>query len=272
MPGSSARHLEKARSGVLPADSFILDLEDAVAPTAKAQARANVAAAVAQKGFGRSEVVVRVNGPDTPWFQEDVDTFTRMEGVHALALPKVETADMVRAVADRLQPAQSLFCMLETPRGVLQAAAIAAASPRVSALVMGTSDLTNELHALHTADRAPLWMSLQLCVLAARANNLMALDGVHLKLKDLAEFEAHCEQGRAMGFDGKTLIHPDTIALANRCFGPTAEEVAHARRVVEAFEAASREGRGVVVLDGRLIENLHVEGAHRTLALADALS
>jgi citrate lyase subunit beta/citryl-CoA lyase len=219
----------------------------------------------------RSEVAVRINGLDTPWGADDLKAVAGLVGVHAIALPKVESPDVVRHVAARVADTQSLFCMLETPRGILAADVVAGASPKVSALVMGTSDLTNELRAQHTPDRMPLWFSLAACVLAARAHGLMALDGVHLTIRDTAEFDRHCLQGRAMGFDGKTLIHPDTIAPANRHFGPTGEEIDIARRTLAAFAEATREGRGVAVLDGRLIENLHVDAAQRTLALADAL-
>lgn len=271
MPASSTRHLEKARSGALAADAFILDLEDAVAPSAKAQARANVLAAVQLGGFGRSEVAVRINGLDTPWGPDDLDAVIRSRGVHAIVVPKVESPAMVLAVAQRLREDQHLLCMLETPQGILQANAIAGASSKLSALVMGTSDLGNDLRVPHTPDRCALWTSLQLCVLAARAHGLMALDGVHLNFRDHAEFTAQCQQGRAFGFDGKTLIHPDTIDMANTHFGPTREEVAHAQRLLAAFKAARQAGQGVTVLDGRLVESLHVEGAQRTLSLARAL-
>jgi citrate lyase subunit beta/citryl-CoA lyase len=262
MPGSNARALEKATT--LPADALALDLEDAVAPEAKAQAREQVVAAVRRRGYGRREVVVRVNGLSTPWGRADLAAVAT-SGADAVLLPKVESPEAVGQVLG------ALWCMLETPRGILNASAIAA-SPRVAALVMGTSDLTKDLHARHTRDRLPLLTSLGLCVLAARAAGVAALDGVHLDLEDDAGFAAACRQARDLGFDGKTLIHPRTIAAANEVFAPAAADVDWARRVIAAHAEAIAQGRGVVVLDGRLIENLHVEDAHRTVALADAIA
>lgn len=261
MPGANARAIEKARS--LPCDVVILDLEDAVAPDAKAAARAQVAAAVAAGGFGRREVVIRVNGLDTPWGREDLE-MAAASACDAVLLPKVERAP-------DLDVGKPLWCMVETPLGVLRAEAIAAAE-RVACLVMGTSDLTKDLRACHTDDRAPMLPALGHCLLAARAYGRAILDGVHLDLDDEAGFARACAQGRALGFDGKTLIHPKQIAAANAAFGPSEAEVEHARRVVAAFEAATREGKGVAVLDGRLVENLHVAEARRVLALAEALA
>jgi citrate lyase subunit beta / citryl-CoA lyase len=191
-------------------------------------------------------------------------------------LPKVESAAVVEDALRMLgahgaPPMLRVWCMLETPRGVLAAGAIAAASPRLGALVMGTSDLTKDLHARHTRDRMPLLVSLELCVLAARAAGIAALDGVHLDLDDDAGFEAACRQAADLGFDGKTLIHPKTIATANEIFAPARAEIDWARRVIDAHTRAEVEGRGVTVLDGRLIENLHVEDARRVVALADAI-
>jgi citrate lyase subunit beta/citryl-CoA lyase len=269
MPGSNARALEKART--LPADALILDLEDAVAPAAKAEARAAVLAAVRAGGYGPREVIVRVNGPGTPWGADDLNAVAHA-GVDAVLLPKVESAEAVTAAVATLGPAPGLWCMLETPRGILNAASVAAASPRVAALVMGTSDLTKDLHARPGRDRVPLLMSLQLCVLAARAAGITALDGVHLDLDDDAGFAAACRQAADLGFDGKTLIHPRQVATANEVFAPAASEVDWARRVIAAHADAVAGGRGVVVLDGRLIENLHVEDARRILALAEAIA
>jgi citrate lyase subunit beta / citryl-CoA lyase len=274
MPGSNARALEKATG--LPADALALDLEDAVAPDAKAQAREQVVAAVRRRGYGRREVVVRVNGLSTPWGRADLAAVAR-SGADAVLLPKVESPDAVREVLDALSAEGApeglgLWCMLETPRGIVNASAIAAASPRINALVMGTSDLTKDLHARHTPDRLPLLTSLGLCVLAARAAGVAALDGVHLDLEDDAGFAAACRQARDLGFDGKTLIHPRTIATANEVFAPAAADVDWARRVIAAHADAIAQRRGVVVLDGRLIENLHVEDAHRTVALAEAIT
>jgi citrate lyase subunit beta / citryl-CoA lyase len=268
-PGSNARALEKART--LPADALILDLEDAVAPEAKAAARAQVLAAVRAGGYGRRELIVRVNGPGTPWAADDLAAVAQAQ-VDAVLLPKVESADTVSAALAALGPTREVWCMLETPRGILNAPSIACASPRVAALVMGTSDLTKDLHARPTRDRAPLLTSLQLCVLAARAANITALDGVNLDLDDEAGFAVACRQAADLGFDGKTLIHPRQVATANEVFAPTASEVDWARRVIAAHADAVAGGRGVVVLDGRLVENLHVDDARRVLALADAIA
>ncbi|HEY7254107.1 MAG TPA: CoA ester lyase [Methylomirabilota bacterium] len=269
MPGSNARALEKART--LPADALILDLEDAVAPEAKAAARAQVLAAVGAGGYGPREVIVRLNGPGTPWGADDLAAVAQAP-VDAVLLPNVESAETVTAALGRLGPTRDVWCMLETPRGVLNAAAIAAASPRVGALVMGTSDLTKDLHARSTRDRIPLMISLELCVLAARAAGITALDGVHLDLDDEAGFAAACRQAAELGFDGKTLIHPRQVPAANEAFTPSGSEVDWARRVIAAHADAVAGGRGVVVLDGRLVENLHVDDARRVLALAEAIT
>ena len=273
MPGSNARALEKART--LAADALVLDLEDAVAPDAKAQAREQVIAAVRAGGYGRRELVVRVNAVATSWGRADLAAVAGA-GVDAVLLPKVETPDAVHEAFGILRengapPAVAMWCMLETPRAILNAAAIATATPPVAALVVGTSDLTKDLHARHTRDRAPLLLSLELCVLAARAAGVVALDGVHLDLDDDAGFEAVCRQAAELGFDGKTLIHPKQIAKANQIFAPSPDDVAWARRVIAAHAAAVAERRGVVLLDGRLIENLHVEDARRVVELADAI-
>jgi citrate lyase subunit beta / citryl-CoA lyase len=267
MPGSNARALEKART--LPADALILDLEDAVAPEAKVEARDRVLAAVRAGGYGRRELIVRVNGPGTPWGPDDLAAVVDA-GVDAVLLPKVESADAVTAATSVLGPAAVVWCMLETPRGILNAPTIAAA-PQVAALVMGTSDLGKDLHARPTRDRLPLLTSLELCVLAARAAGITALDGVHLDLDDEHGFAAACRQAADLGFDGKTLIHPRQVATANEVFAPAASEVDWARRVIAAHGDAVARGHGVVVLDGRLVENLHVEDARRVLALADAI-
>ena len=269
MPGSNARALEKART--LPADALILDLEDAVAPEAKAAGRAQVLAAVRAGGYGPREVIVRVNAPGTPWAADDLAAVAHAP-VDAVLLPKVESAETVTTALAALGPAPPVWCMLETPRGILNAASIAGASPRVGALVMGTSDLTKDLHARPTRDRLPLLTSLELCVLAARAAGITALDGVHLDLDDGAGFAAACRQAADLGFDGKTLIHPRQVAAANEAFAPTAGEAEWARRVIAAHAEATAAGRGVLVLDGRLVENLHVDDARRVLALADAIA
>lgn len=267
MPGANTRALEKAKS--LPADALIFDLEDAVAPDAKPAARANIAAALAGGGYGRRELVLRVNGLATPWGYEDLVAAAAMP-LDAVLLPKVESADGVRQADTLLGASERLqiWCMMETPRGILHAEEIALASPRVACLVMGTSDLVKDLQARHTPQRLPLISALGLVLLAARAARLAALDGVHLDLADHEGFAATCRQGRELGFDGKTLIHPKQIAAANAAFAPASDDVAWARRIIEAHEEAQRAGKGIVLVDGKLIENLHVEDARRTVALA----
>ncbi len=270
MPGSNPRAPEKART--LPADGLIFDLEDAVAPEAKEGARTIVPAALARGGYGDRELVIRVNAIDTPWGHSDLATAATMP-IDAVLLPKVENPDLVALTVSLLDgfgaPERlAVWCMLETPRGILYAREIAAASPRLAALVLGTSDLTKDLHAFPTRDRLPLVTSLSLAVLAARAHGLAVLDGVHLDLADDEGFAAACRQGRELGFDGKTLIHPKQIAAANAAFAPTPEEVEWSRRIIAAHSEAAAAGKGVVLVEGRLIENLHVENARRLLSLA----
>jgi len=270
IPGSNPRAPEKART--LPADGLIFDLEDAVAPEAKEGARTIVPAALARGGYGDRELVIRVNAIDTPWGHSDLATAATMP-IHAVLLPKVENPDLVALTVSLLDgfgaPERlAVWCMLETPRGILYAREIAAASPRLAALVLGTSDLTKDLHAFPTRDRLPLVTSLSLAVLAARAHGLAVLDGVHLDLADDEGFAATCRQGRELGFDGKTLIHPKQIAAANAAFAPTPEEVEWSRRIIAAHSEAAAAGKGVVLVEGRLIENLHVENARRLLSLA----
>jgi citrate lyase subunit beta / citryl-CoA lyase len=274
MPGSNPRALEKART--LSADGLIFDLEDAVAPEAKERAREIVAAALAAGGYGRRELVLRVNALETPWGHADLAAAARMP-IDAVLLPKIESPDRVRltlSLLDTLGAPQglALWCMLETPLGILYAREIAATSPRLAALVLGTSDLTKELHALSTRDRLPLLASLGIAILAARANRLAVLDGVHLELANDEGFAGVCRQGRELGFDGKTLIHPKQIAVANTTFAPSAEEIEWSRRIIAAHAEAEAAGRGVVLVDGRLIENLHVEDARRLLALAEEIA
>ncbi len=270
MPGSNPRALEKAR--VLPADGLIFDLEDAVAPESKESARTIVAAALAGGGYGDRELVIRVNAIDSPWGHADLAAAATMP-IHGVLLPKVESPDRVALTASLLDAfgaseRLAVWCMLETARGILYAREIAAASPRLAALVLGTSDLTKDLHALPTRDRLPLITSLSLAILAARAHGLAVLDGVHLELSDDEGFAASCRQGRELGFDGKTLIHPKQIAAANAVFAPSPEEVEWSRRIIAAHSEAAAAGKGVVLVEGRLIENLHVENARRLLALA----
>lgn len=274
MPGSNARAMEKARD--LPADALIFDLEDAVAPAEKDTARRQVIETLQKGGYGNRELVVRVNGLMTPWGEADVAEMATA-GAHALLIPKVENKQIINGVEGRMQTAQapdamSIWCMIETPKGVMRAEEIASASPRLGALVMGTSDLAKDLHCLHTPSRGPFMTSLSWCILAARANGLSILDGVHLDLADVDGFAESCRQGRELGFDGKTLIHPKTIAAANGAFAPDDAEVQWSRLVIVAHEEAENTGKGVVLLDGQLIENLHVEEAHRIVGLADQIA
>lgn len=271
MPGSNARALEKARS--LPADGLILDLEDAVAPDAKARARAQVMAAIAAGGYGRREILVRVNGPETPWGADDIAAVAQ-SGANGVVLPKVEGPGAVQTVEDRLSghgaaEGMRIWCMIETPRGVLRAEEIAAASARLAGLIMGTNDLANELRCRQTADRMPFMASFGLCLLAARAHGLAIIDGVHPSITDAEGFAAACRQGRSLGFDGKSLIHPRTIDAANAIFAPTADEIEWARRVIDAHDTARAAGQAVIAVDGRLVEDLHVVEARRLLSLAE---
>jgi len=273
MPGANARALDKART--LPADALILDLEDAVSPDAKEVARRQVVEAVAQGGYGRREVIVRVNGLNTPWGRDDVAAVAS-SGADAILFPKMEFPEQVQAAVEALDAAGGLpdlpvWIMAETPRGMLHIDAIAGASPRLAAIVMGTSDLAKELRVRHTLDRTGLITALSLGVMAARAHGLDILDGVCLDLSDDQGFRAACEQGRDMGFDGKTLIHPKQVGPANEVFAPAAKDVENARRLIEAWEQAKAGGKGVAVVDGKLVENLHVEEARRTLAVAEAI-
>ena len=273
MPGSNARALEKAK--ILPADGLILDLEDAVAPDAKAAAREQVCAAVAAGAYGRREVAIRVNGLDTEWGKDDIAAVAAA-GPGAILLPKVESAAMVGEFeglmeAARAPTATGMWFMIETPLGVLRAEAVAAASARARCLVMGTNDLAKDLQAAHTRAREPMLTALGLCILAARAHGLAILDGVHNDLQDEDGFRAACVQGRQLGMDGKTLIHPKQIAPCNEAFAPSTDEIESAHRIVEAFAAAEAEGKGVVVVDGRLVENLHVENARRLIAMKQAI-
>ncbi|MEZ5823454.1 MAG: CoA ester lyase [Geminicoccaceae bacterium] len=273
MPGSNPRALAKGRE--LPADGLILDLEDAVAPDAKESAREHVREALADKSaYGRREIVVRTNGLDTEWGRGDLLSMAKA-GADAILLPKVDNAAMVDEAAAVLDEAGApanlpIWCMMETPRGILHAEEIAD-HPAVTCLVLGTSDLTKDMRALHTAMRLPMLLSLGQCLLAARAAGIAVLDGVHLDLADLEGHAASCTQGRELGFDGKTLIHPKQIEAANTAFAPSAEDVAWSARIIEAWEEASAKGKGVVLVDGKLVENLHIAEARRLLALSAAI-
>lgn len=272
MPGANERALDKARS--LPCDGLIFDLEDAVSVDAKTAARAKVAAALEQGGYGYRELVVRVNGLDTPWGADDVAAVAGL-GIDGVLFPKVETPEQVDAAVAAVDAAGGagvpVWIMVETPLAVLDVRRLAARTNRLAVLVMGTSDLVKELRARHTENRHNLAFALQHCVLAARAAGLDVLDGVHLDFRNEASFRSACRQGREMGFDGKTLIHPTQVEPANEAFGYDDEAVAHARRVLEVWEEATAAGKGVAVLDGQLVENLHAAEAERVLAFAQAL-
>lgn len=273
MPGSNARAQEKAKS--IPADAIILDLEDAVAPDAKSAARETVCNSVQQGGYGGREMIIRINSLDTPWGLEDLRAAVSVQP-DAILVPKVESAEMVHKVESLMDASGALattaiWCMIETPRGILKVADIASASTRLGALVMGTSDLVKDVHARHTPLRLPMLTALSLSILAARAEGLAILDGVYLDLQDTEGFRGACVQGLEFGFDGKTLIHPSQVEPCNEVYAPDAAEVDLSRRIIEAFAAAEKEGKGVVVVDGKLVENLHVDNAKRLVALAEAI-
>jgi citrate lyase subunit beta/citryl-CoA lyase len=274
MPGNNLRALEKAKT--LAADALIFDLEDAVAPDQKIAARATLIEALQAGAYGQREVAIRINALATAWGADDVAAVARAP-VHAVCVPKIENAEQVRAVAQALEAngapaAMTIWAMIETPLGVLNAREIAAAHPRLNVLIMGTSDLAKDLRVPHTADRLGFLASLGLCVLAARAHGIDILDGVDLDLTGGETFRAVCQQGRTLGFDGKTLIHPNQIAGANEIFGPSAAAIEHARRVLAVWQQAEQAGAGVAVLDGKLVENLHAAEAERVLAIADAIA
>lgn len=273
MPGSNARALEKAKS--LPADGLILDLEDATAPDVKAQAREQVTEAARGGGYGKREVLIRSNGLDTEWGEADILAIGA-SGADALLLPKVESPAQIRAAEALLSKAGApeslrIWCMMETPLGILNAKEIAGTGGRLAGLVMGTSDLAKDLHCHHTKERLPMLSALSQCLLAARAFGLQILDGVFLDLNDAEGFRKSCVQGLELGFDGKTLIHPKQVASCNEVFSPSKADVDHARRITEAYEAALAEGKNVVLVDGKLVENLHAQSARRLVALSDAI-
>lgn len=274
MPGSNARALEKGRS--LDADGLILDLEDSVAPDAKEIGRTQIADALNEGGFGNKEITVRINPLDTEWGMADLDAMASVP-CDALVLPKVDSAAMVLDLSAKMDAAgapaeMGIWCMIETPQGVLDAHEIASAHPRVGCLVMGLNDLAKDLRCRHTVDRTPFLFSLSKCVLAARAAGISVLDGAYMDLNDEDGFRASCEQGRDLGMDGKTLIHPKTIDAANEAFAPTSNELAWAEKIIAAHAEAIEAGKGVVVVDGKLIENLHVAEAERLMALSDAIN
>jgi citrate lyase subunit beta/citryl-CoA lyase len=271
MPSSNERALEKAKS--IPCDALILDLEDAVAPDAKPAAREAACAAAGSGGYGAREVTIRVNGVGTEWHAADL-VAAAAAGPDAVVVPKVNTPDEVRGLATALERAgapdhTALWAMVETPEAIFNAREIAAASDRLTVLVMGTNDLAKELYAEHVPGRAPLLTGLGLALLAARAAGKAILDGVYNDVQDADGFLAECRQGRELGFDGKTLIHPGQVEGANAAFAPGEQQVEDARGIVQAWEDGA--GSGVVTYRGRMIENLHVETARRTLALDEAI-
>jgi (3S)-malyl-CoA thioesterase len=270
IPASRDRAMDKAKT--LAADAIIFDLEDAVTIEEKAPARDGLAAQLAAGGYGNRALIVRINGMDTPWGADDLAMVLAI-GPEAVLLPKVGSADQVAAIAARLDEspacaATQIWAMMESPEGVLNAAAIARA-PRMAGFVMGTNDLAKDLGS---RTRGALHMALQHCLLAARAAGIVCIDGVYNAFKDEDGLAAECAEGRDFGFDGKTLIHPAQIAVANAAFAPTAAEMDLARRQIEAFDAAVADGQGVAVVDGRIVENLHVETARATLAKAGAIA
>ena len=274
MPGANARAVAKART--LPVDAVILDLEDSVAPDAKAAAREAVANAVREGGFGNREVIIRVNGATTEWGRADLEAAVAAEP-DAILLPKVSSPDEIAAAEAVLGRSKTkLWAMIETPAAILRIDAIAAAarggaSP-FSCMILGTNDLAKETRARMVPGRAPMLPWLTLVLAAGRAHGLDVLDGVYNDIKNLEGFRAECEQGRDLGMDGKTLIHPDQIAIANEVFAPPETEVEAARAIIAAFALPENQGRGVITMNGRMVELLHAEMAERTVALADAIA
>lgn len=271
MPSSNERALEKART--IACDGLILDLEDAVAPDAKPDAREAACAAVRSGEYGNRELTIRVNGLGTQWHDDDL-TAAAQAGPHGIVVPKVNSADEVRALVAAIESAGApehtrLWAMVETPEAIFNVRELAAASPRLAVLVMGTNDLVKETYAEHVPGRAPLLTALSLSLLAARAAGIAILDGVYNDVKNTEGFLAECAQGRELGFDGKTLIHPGQVEGANEAFAPSAQAVEDARGILAAWEARDS---GVVTYNGRMIENLHVESAQRTLAIAEAIA
>ena len=273
MPAANARALEKAKS--IPADALIFDLEDAVAPDAKPEARDQAAAAAASGDYGNREITIRCNGLDTPWGADDL-VAAAAAGPAAVVIPKVESTDYLHEISDRLDAAGApshtrIWAMIETPTAIFDARSIAAVD-RVAVLIMGTNDLAKELRAVAGDDRAPLLPHLSTAVLAARAAGKVILDGVYNDIQNADGFGAECQQGAAMGFDGKTLIHPNQVEVANDVWAPSDAEIADAKKVIAAFAEAEADGRGVVTVDGRMIENLHVDNARRILAVAETIA
>ena len=278
MPGTNARALEKAKS--LPADALIFDLEDAVAPDAKEEARTRVCEAAREGGYGNREVVIRVNGIASAWGKDDLQ-IAATAGADAVCVPKVQSGAEVGAIRETLReagapPELAIWAMIETPMGVLNVREIAAAAAAdqnpLSVFVMGTNDLIKETRAGQTPDRLPMIASLSHCILAARAHGLDILDGVYNNFKDEEGFRRESIQGRDLGMDGKTLIHPGQIAIANETFSPDGEDTAWARKIIAAFALPENRDKGVITLDGKMVELLHREMALRTVAITDAIA
>ncbi|HEY5239534.1 MAG TPA: CoA ester lyase [Rhizomicrobium sp.] len=272
MPGSNARALEKART--LPADALILDLEDAVAPDAKDLAREQVCAAVAARGFGKREIIIRINALSAAWGEADLAAAMKAEP-DAILAPKISSPAELHVIDAKMKnaaPGIALWAMVETPLAILNIAAIAGAGGRLSCFVMGTNDLIKEVRGNHTKDRMNLAAALGLSVAAARAYNLAIIDGVFNDIQDADGFAAICVQGRSFGFDGKTLIHPTQVEPCNAIFAPSPEEVDAARKIIAAFDLPENKGKGAIKLDGRMVELLHAEIARRTVALSDAIA
>lgn len=272
MPAANERALDKAKT--IPADCLIFDLEDAVAPDAKPEARANAVAAARSGEYGRREITIRCNALATQWGRDDIAACAT-SGISAVVIPKIDSVADVEAVSAALAesgaPASlAIWAMIETPTAIFDVRHIAA-HPRVAALVMGTNDLAKELRATQVPGRAPLIPHLASALLAAREAGKVILDGVFNDVKDLEACRAECVQGAQMGFDGKTLIHPSQVDVANDVWAPSADEVDYSRRVIAAFEEATAQGRGVITVDGRMIENLHVDNARRVLAVLQAI-
>ncbi|TIC83593.1 CoA ester lyase [Nocardioides sp. GY 10113] len=271
MPSSNARALEKAKT--LAADAIIFDLEDAVAPDAKPAAREAAAAAVTSGEYGERHLIIRVNGIGTEWHADDIEV-AAAAGPDVVLVPKVNSAEEVHQLVAALEAAgapekTTLWAMVETPIGMLNALSIAQASPRLTGFVMGTNDLVKELYAEHVPGRQPVITGLGLALLAARAAGIVIIDGVYNDVKNIEGYLAECEQGRQMGFDGKTLIHPGQVEGANTAFAPSEQAVADARGLIQAWEDG--QGSGVVTYNGRMVESLHVESAQRTLQIDAAI-
>ena len=268
IPASKERALDKARS--LDVDAIIFDLEDAVTPDAKVEARDTLKAALKEGGYGARAKIIRLNGLDSAWGREDAEAM-KDAAADAFLLPKVGSAADVEALAAIIGKDKDIWAMIETPMGVMKAEEIAA-HPQMKGFVAGTNDLAKELNCRFRADRLPMITSLSMMLLAAKAHGIVAIDGVYNQFKDDEGLAAECAQGRDMGFEGKTLIHPAQVAVCNEAFSPSAEEIDLAERQIAAFEETEASGQGVAVVDGKIVENLHVETARKILALAEAVS